>query len=170
MSLLATTIIFALLYRLHPRGHVNWSDAFTAAAIASVFWEVARQLLAVVLTSGRYSAYGVVGSFLAVMVGCTSATASSTSGQCLCGQPNWNVHRTRRRDPRGETEQLRPPFGNRLPLLTGSKRICLTTCPTPYWHPPYKVVVRPHPNVVHCQSQSGTDVAPSHPSDLTYGA
>ena len=68
LSLLATTIIFALLYRLHPRGHVNWSDAFTAAAIASVFWEVARQLLAVVLTSGRYSAYGVVGSFLAVMI------------------------------------------------------------------------------------------------------
>ena len=43
-------------------------SAFTAAAIGSVFWEVARQLLAVVLTIGRYSADGVVGSFLAVMI------------------------------------------------------------------------------------------------------
>ena len=68
LSLSATTVVFMLLYRLHPRGHVHWIDAFTAAAIGSVFWEVARQLLAVVLTNGRYSAYGVVGSFLAVMI------------------------------------------------------------------------------------------------------
>ena len=68
LSLSATTVVFMLLYRLHPRGHVHWIDAFAAAAIGSVFWEVARQLLAVVLTNGRYSAYGVVGSFLAVMI------------------------------------------------------------------------------------------------------
>jgi membrane protein len=68
LSLSATTVVFMLLYRLHPRGHVHWIDAFTAAAIGSVFWEVARQLLAVVFTNGRYSAYGVVGSFLAVMI------------------------------------------------------------------------------------------------------
>jgi len=68
LSLLATTVVFTLLYRLHPRGHVHWIDAFTAAAIGSIFWEVARQLLGIVLTTGRYSAYGVVGSFLAVMI------------------------------------------------------------------------------------------------------
>jgi membrane protein len=68
LSLSATTVVFTLLYRLHPRGHVHWIDAFAAAAIGSIFWEVARQLLAVVLTNGRYSAYGVVGSFLAVMI------------------------------------------------------------------------------------------------------
>ena len=60
---------FALLYRLLPKSDVRWSEAFQGGLFTSVVWEIGRQALAMFVIGGKYtSAYGVIGSFIAVML------------------------------------------------------------------------------------------------------
>jgi membrane protein len=61
----------ALIYRYLPRTHVAWRDALAGAVVAAVGWEAGRQVLAAFVIGQEYSsAYGVIGSFLAVMLWC----------------------------------------------------------------------------------------------------
>lgn len=70
-SVLINIGAFTLLYRWLPRVHVRWADAFRGAVIVSAAWEVGRQLLAAFLIGTHYSsAYGVVGTFIGVLVWC----------------------------------------------------------------------------------------------------
>lgn len=62
------TLIFAFIYKTQPRVVVPWRDVWTGAVLAAIVWESARQLLALFVFGSKYNAYGVVGSFLALMV------------------------------------------------------------------------------------------------------
>ena len=42
----------------------------SAALVAGVAWEIGRQLIALFLIGGSYSAYGVVGSLIVLMLWC----------------------------------------------------------------------------------------------------
>jgi membrane protein len=60
---------FALVYRYLPKVKVRWFEAFDGAIVASTLWEVGRQGLALYLTRQDYpTAYGIIGSFLAIML------------------------------------------------------------------------------------------------------
>jgi membrane protein len=60
---------FAVIYRFVPRVPVRWSEALRGATAAAIFWEIGRQLLGVYLVRRGYpSAYGVIGSFIAIML------------------------------------------------------------------------------------------------------
>lgn len=64
-------VALALLYRWIPRIPVTWPDALRGALFAAVGWEIGRRLLATFLIGTRYSsAYGVIGSFIAVQCWC----------------------------------------------------------------------------------------------------
>jgi membrane protein len=62
------TIVMMLLYRLMPRRSVRWVHAFWGGLIFAVVWQIGSQLLSRHILGGTYSAYGVVGSFIAVML------------------------------------------------------------------------------------------------------
>jgi membrane protein len=62
-------IAFTAIYRIIPRARVRWSEAFRGGLLAALLWEVGRQALAAYLLRLNYpSAYGVIGSFMAVML------------------------------------------------------------------------------------------------------
>ena len=62
-------LAFAVLYRFLPKRPVQWRDALKGGALVAVTWEIGRQVLATYLVGSKYSnAYGVIGSFLAIML------------------------------------------------------------------------------------------------------
>ncbi|MBC7968389.1 MAG: YihY/virulence factor BrkB family protein [Fuerstia sp.] len=81
--------VFALTYRWLPKVHVRWTEAIRGGIFASIIWEIGRYLLTHFLIGTRYSsAYGVVGSFIAVMLWIYYAVTVLFLGaeyiQCVC--------------------------------------------------------------------------------------
>jgi membrane protein len=73
MGLLINTglnfLAFTVVYRFVPRVSVRWFDALRGATIAAILWEIGRQLLGIYLVRQSYpTAYGVIGSFMAIML------------------------------------------------------------------------------------------------------
>jgi membrane protein len=68
-------LLFSVLYKALPKVPIRWFDALRGGALAAVLWEGSRQVLALILVTKKYSAYGVVGSVLALMLWCYVATA-----------------------------------------------------------------------------------------------
>ena len=50
------------------RAPVRWRDAFCGGLFAALIWQIGQHILAYFVISDRYGVYGVVGSFIAVMV------------------------------------------------------------------------------------------------------
>jgi membrane protein len=68
--------LFTLIYRWIPKKPACLGPSFRGALLAAAIWEIGRQILAVVLIGTKYtSAYGVVGSFIGLMLWCYYAVA-----------------------------------------------------------------------------------------------
>ncbi len=76
LALLLNVGLFTVLYHTLPRTPVRFCDALRGGILAAVTWEIGRQVLAQFLIGTKYTtAYGVVGSFIAVMLWCYYAVA-----------------------------------------------------------------------------------------------
>jgi len=60
--------LFTIIYKFLPKVTVRWAEAMQGALLTAVLWEISRELLASFLFGERYSAYGVVGSVIALML------------------------------------------------------------------------------------------------------
>ena len=68
-NMLLNLLAFTALYHALPKPYIRWSEALQGGVFAAILWEVGRQALSAYLLRLNYpSAYGVVGSFLAVML------------------------------------------------------------------------------------------------------
>lgn len=67
-TILMNTTILSITYRFLAKGPVKWLNCLLAGLLAAVFWEFGREALARVIIGDRYSAYGLAGSFLVVLV------------------------------------------------------------------------------------------------------
>jgi membrane protein len=62
-------VAFTAVYKMVPRKRVRWIEAVRGGLLAALLWEAGRQALAWYLLRLNYpSAYGVIGSFLAIML------------------------------------------------------------------------------------------------------
>ncbi len=62
-------LAFSCTYRFVPKTQVPWRAALAGGWLAAALWEVGRQLLAAFVVTDRLpTAYGVIGSFMAVML------------------------------------------------------------------------------------------------------
>ncbi len=69
INLLLNWIAFTMIYRVVPKTAIRWWDAFRGGLLAALLWEIGRQALAAYLLHLNYpSAYGIIGSFIAVML------------------------------------------------------------------------------------------------------
>lgn len=69
VGVVLNAVLFTVVYRTLSKGKVSWREALQGGLVAAVVWEIGRVILANVLVGTRYSsAYGVVGSFIAVML------------------------------------------------------------------------------------------------------
>ncbi len=67
----ANACLFCMLYKFLPKPKVGWIEAFRGGLLAAIVWEVGRVMLGVFLIGMRYtSAYGVIGSFIALLLWC----------------------------------------------------------------------------------------------------
>jgi membrane protein len=62
------TLVFSLLYWLVPKAQVQFREALQGGLLAAVTWEFGRWVLASFVLGGKFGAYGVVGSFLVIML------------------------------------------------------------------------------------------------------
>jgi membrane protein len=70
------TALFTLVYRWIPKNPATLGPSFRGGLVAAAVWEIGRQILALVLIGTKYtSAYGVVGSFIGLMLWCYYAVA-----------------------------------------------------------------------------------------------
>lgn len=75
ISIGLNTCVFGLIYRLLGRSRVDWRRAMRGGLLAAITWEAGRLLLAEFLIADRYTAYGMVGSLLVLMLWAYYATA-----------------------------------------------------------------------------------------------
>jgi membrane protein len=68
VPVLINFLAFTLIYRILPKMRVRWSEAMRGALVACVAWEIGRQILSAFLIGDKYSAYGVVGAFIAILL------------------------------------------------------------------------------------------------------
>jgi membrane protein len=68
LSAFLNGLMFTLLYRVIPKRHVPWTQAIGGGLVAGVAWEIGRQLLAFLIVGKSYTAYGVIGSFIVLML------------------------------------------------------------------------------------------------------
>jgi membrane protein len=62
-------VAFTAIYKIVPRAGIRWREALRGGLLAALLWEAGRQALAAYLLRLNYpSAYGVIGSFLAIML------------------------------------------------------------------------------------------------------
>jgi membrane protein len=62
-------LAFTAMYRFLPKTAVSWRAAFTGALVAAALWEIGRQVLAAYVVADKLpTAYGLIGSFMAVML------------------------------------------------------------------------------------------------------
>jgi membrane protein len=62
-------LAFTVMYRYLPKAPVRWSAALRGALLASILWEAGRQVLAAYVVADKLpSAYGLIGSFMAIML------------------------------------------------------------------------------------------------------
>lgn len=61
-------VVFTCIYKLVPRVPVRWRNAAAGGLLAAGVWEIGRMALTALVIGRRYSAYGVIGAFLAIML------------------------------------------------------------------------------------------------------
>jgi membrane protein len=61
-------LLIAMIYRFLPKVRIRWRDALAGGLLVSLVWLVGQRLLVRFLIGPGYTAYGIVGTFIAVMI------------------------------------------------------------------------------------------------------
>ena len=61
-------LLFGLIYKVLPKVAIRWRDALAGGLLVSLVWILGQRLLVRFLIGPSYTAYGIVGSFIAVMI------------------------------------------------------------------------------------------------------
>jgi membrane protein len=67
-TLAVNALLLGVVYKVLPKARVCWRHALVGGAFVSVVWGLGQRLLVSFVIGSHYSAYGVVGSFIAVML------------------------------------------------------------------------------------------------------
>ena len=69
VSLIVTTVLFALLYRVLPDVHLRWRDVTTGACVTAVLFTIGQQFIGLYLgQSSVASSYGATGSVMILLL------------------------------------------------------------------------------------------------------
>jgi membrane protein len=69
ISLLFSTVLFAMIYRFMPRAKIAWRDVWVGAAVTALLFEIGKLLIGLYIgKSGVTSAFGAAGSLVVLLV------------------------------------------------------------------------------------------------------
>ena len=60
--------LLTLLYRSLSKAKIRWTSALHGGILAAILWEICRQILNLIILGKKYTAYGAVGSVMALML------------------------------------------------------------------------------------------------------
>lgn len=67
-ELAINALLFTFVFQIVPKEKVRWRHAMHGGVLTAILWEPGRYLIATLLISDNYTAFGVVGAFLAVLL------------------------------------------------------------------------------------------------------
>ncbi len=67
-SVMLNCLLFTVIYKVLPKVHLRWSAAARGGIVAAVLWEASRVVLTILVLGKQYTAYGLVGSLVALML------------------------------------------------------------------------------------------------------
>ena len=79
-STAAYTLLLGLIYKVLPPRPVPWRAALSGGLLVAIIWKAGQEILTTFVIGEHYSAYGVVGSFIAVMLWIYYASAVVFAG------------------------------------------------------------------------------------------
>jgi membrane protein len=68
LALGGNALLLGILYKVFPETPIRWREAFAGGLFVAVIWQIGQQALVALLIGNHYSAYGIIGSFLAILV------------------------------------------------------------------------------------------------------
>jgi membrane protein len=69
LNVLLNYFALSIVYKYVPKQRIYWREAFAAGLVTAPLWELGRQLLTIYFRQLNYpTAYGIIGSFLAIML------------------------------------------------------------------------------------------------------
>jgi len=68
LSLALNTLALAMVFKMVPRVFVRWREALVGGIVVAAAWQIGAQIVSRYIVGGHYTAYGVVGSFIAMML------------------------------------------------------------------------------------------------------
>jgi len=95
VSAVFNALVFSLLYKTIPKAPVAWYQALVGGTLVALAWQLGSQVLAYIVVARDYTAYGVVGSFIALMVWVYCASSLIFLGGQLVqvlGNPHQDTH------------------------------------------------------------------------------
>jgi membrane protein len=112
VSLATNTILFTLIYRSLPKSPAPFNYCLHGGFLAAVIWEIGRQILAALLIGTRYTAaYGVIGSFIGLMLWCYYGVAVLLLGAEYI-EVRWRPSGKSRRDSTSSEDPPTPDEGS----------------------------------------------------------
>jgi membrane protein len=121
-SLTINTLLFTLLFRLLTPVRVRWRDSLRAALFTAGGWELGRVLLGALVIGTKYTdAYGLIGSFLAVLLWCYYAVAFIFLGAEYLKETMTPVRVTAPQNDAPTTAAAWPPGTERSDTTTGER-------------------------------------------------
>jgi membrane protein len=67
-GVLINSLYFFVIYKSLSKRKVRWREAAAGGLLAGIAWEIGRQVLASFVIGKNYSAYGIVGAFIAMLL------------------------------------------------------------------------------------------------------
>ncbi|MGO8689029.1 MAG: YihY/virulence factor BrkB family protein [Thermoguttaceae bacterium] len=61
-------VLLGVIYKTIPKAPVRWTAAFGGGILVAVTWQIGQYFLALFVIGEKYSAYGVIGSLIALML------------------------------------------------------------------------------------------------------
>jgi membrane protein len=117
VSFLTNSLLFSLIYRSLPKHPAPFKYCLGGGMLAALIWEIGRQILAAVLIGTRYTAaYGVIGSFIGLMLWCYYAVAVLLLGAEYI-EVRWHEPHDAKNGPRGfsRNDSTPPAQGDKEP-------------------------------------------------------
>ncbi len=127
-SLGMNALLFSMIYRTLPRTPIRWRYAAQGGLLAALTWELGRYVLAWLIISDKYHAFGVVGVFMGLMMWAYYGTYVVLLGATVTRvnlQLAEEDRLQKRRENRGEADeeaeyllafQSRPTYTRSIPL------------------------------------------------------
>ena len=94
ISLTLNTVALTLVFKMIPRMTVRWRHALVGGTAVALSWQIGAHIVSRYIVGGHYTAYGVVGSFIAMMLWVYCASILLFLGAQLVqvlGHPEENV-------------------------------------------------------------------------------